>query len=86
MDALSAVVAAEEGPRGLRSNVIAPGPIMDTEGFERLSTGSEDEFDATAKTRVPLQRYGRIEDIASACVWLFSDAAGWVTGQVLVSS
>ncbi len=32
VDALSAVLAVEEGPRGVRSNVIAPGPIANTEG------------------------------------------------------
>lgn len=36
VDALSAVIAVEEGPRGVRSNVIAPGPIASTEGVTRL--------------------------------------------------
>lgn len=33
VDALSRVIAVEEGPKGVRSNVIAPGPIGDTEGL-----------------------------------------------------
>lgn len=37
VDALSAVIAVEEGPRGVRSNVISPGPISGTEGMARLS-------------------------------------------------
>ena len=36
IDALSAVIAVEEGPRGVRSNIIAPGPIGGTEGMDRL--------------------------------------------------
>lgn len=36
VDALSAVIAVEEGPRGIRSNVIAPGLITGTEGADRL--------------------------------------------------
>jgi peroxisomal 2,4-dienoyl-CoA reductase len=36
IDALSAVVAVEEGPHGVRSNVIAPGAIAGTEGMDRL--------------------------------------------------
>ena len=38
IDALAANVAIEYGPRGLTSNVIAPGPIAGTEGMERLAT------------------------------------------------
>jgi 2,4-dienoyl-CoA reductase [(3E)-enoyl-CoA-producing], peroxisomal len=38
VDALSAVIAVEEGPRGVRSNVISPGPIGGTEGMTRLSS------------------------------------------------
>jgi peroxisomal 2,4-dienoyl-CoA reductase len=37
VDATSAVLAVEEGPHGVRSNVIAPGPIAGTEGMDRLS-------------------------------------------------
>jgi NAD(P)-dependent dehydrogenase (short-subunit alcohol dehydrogenase family) len=37
VDALSSVVAVEEGPHGVRSNVISPGAIADTEGMDRLS-------------------------------------------------
>lgn len=37
VDALSNVIAVEEGPRGIRSNIIAPGAIRGTEGMERLS-------------------------------------------------
>ena len=47
VDALSAVVAVEEGPRGVRSNVISPGPISGTEGMARLRN-------ADARTRYPV--------------------------------
>jgi len=77
VDALSAVLAVEEGPRGVRSNVIAPGPIGDTEGTTRLSnqSGSNKTF--------PLGRIGHLNDVANAAVFLFSDAASYITGQVL---
>lgn len=81
VDALSNVLAAEEGPRGVRSNVIAPGPIADTEGMDRLQAlGSLQESIA----HVPLQRYGAVNDISNATVFLFSQAANWITGQVIV--
>ncbi|KAF5346499.1 hypothetical protein D9756_010042 [Leucocoprinus leucothites] len=80
VDALSAVLAVEEGPHGVRSNVISPGPISGTEGMERLSPkGSQTgHFPGT-----PAGRMGDVEDVANATVFLFSDAAAFITGQVL---
>jgi NAD(P)-dependent dehydrogenase (short-subunit alcohol dehydrogenase family) len=78
VDALSAVLAVEEGPNGVRSNVIAPGPIEGTEGAERLTVKNSKFSDC------PAGRVGRISDIGNATVFLFSDAAAFITGQVLV--
>ncbi|KII83958.1 hypothetical protein PLICRDRAFT_168490 [Plicaturopsis crispa FD-325 SS-3] len=82
VDALSAVLAVEEGPFGVRSNVIAPGAIGDTEGASRLSAQS-----AEHRTRVvnstPLGRIGNLKDVANATVFLFSDAAAFITSQVI---
>lgn len=78
MDALSAVLAVEEGPRGVRSNVIAPGPIGNTEGMSRLSNQS-----SSKDKPYPLGRVGHSNDVANAAVFLFSDAASYITGQVL---
>lgn len=80
VDALSANVAVEEGPRGITSNVIAPGPIADTEGMSRLVAGSEEEL----ARGIPSGRYGRVKEIADATVYLFSDAGNYVNGEVLV--
>lgn len=81
VDALSNVLAVEEGPRGVRSNVIAPGPIGSTEGMKRLA-GSASADESTRM--IPLGRQGDVRDIANAAVFLFSDAAAWVSGQVFV--
>ncbi|RXW23564.1 hypothetical protein EST38_g2318 [Candolleomyces aberdarensis] len=80
VDALSAVLAVEEGPHGVRSNVIAPGPIANTEGMDRLSPKNvdKDKFNA-----YPVGRQGDVKDIANATVFLFSPAASYITGQVL---
>lgn len=87
VDALSQVLAVEEGPRGVRSNVISPGPIGGTEGMDRLGAKLSDKEKKAAGLSVvsdiPLQRYGHIGDVANATVFLFSEAANWVTGQVL---
>ena len=81
VDALSAVLAVEEGPNGVRSNVIAPGPIQGTEGMVRLAvkTGSG----SSNPPEYPAGRFGRISDIENATVFLFSDAAAYITGQAL---
>jgi peroxisomal 2,4-dienoyl-CoA reductase len=74
---LSAVLAVEEGPHGVRSNVIAPGPIGGTEGMDRLSVKSN------RQAAYPAGRLGHVKDVANAAVFLFSDAASYITGQVL---
>jgi len=79
VDALSNVLAVEEGPSGVRSNVIAPGPIVGTEGMDRLSP----KGDAPKRPGYPAGRMGRISDIENATVFLFSDAAAYITGQAI---
>ncbi|KIW29116.1 uncharacterized protein PV07_04953 [Cladophialophora immunda] len=87
VDALSANVAIEYGPLGVTSNIIAPGPIAGTEGMDRLSQHHKRGGDSTGKhvgRRIPLGRWGTIKEIADATVYLFSDAANYVTGDRLV--
>jgi len=83
VDALSRVLAVEEGPRGVRSNVIAPGGIEDTEGWTRLTPGDSSMSNLVA-SQVPLGRAGRTQDIANSAIFLFSPAANYITGQILV--
>lgn len=81
VDALSRVIAVEEGPWGVRSNVIAPGPIAATEGMNRLSVSGTGR---PLESSIPLGRQGAVQDIANAAVFLFSDAACLITGEALV--
>lgn len=81
VDAMAMSVAIEQGPKGITSNVIAPGPIADTEGVARLSR--EDHRDASTKM-IPSQRYGTVKEIADATIYLFSDAGNYVNGETLV--
>jgi len=80
VDATSAVLAVEEGPHGIRSNVIAPGPIGGTEGMDRLSPKGPGQ--QSTYPRLPAGRLGDVRDIANMAVFLFSEAASFVTGQV----
>ncbi|KAG9776804.1 Peroxisomal 2,4-dienoyl-CoA reductase [(3E)-enoyl-CoA-producing] [Exophiala dermatitidis] len=83
VDALSNNVAIEYGPLGVTSNVIAPGPIAGTEGMERLSK-QPSKTEKHPSKRIPLGRWGLVKEIADATVYLFSDAANYVTAQTLV--
>jgi len=78
VDALSTALAVEEGPNGVRSNAISPGPVAGTEGFDRLSPKGPENLG-----RYPTGRIGDAKDIANAAIFLFSDAASNITGQVL---
>ena len=71
-------VALEGARRTIRSNVVAPG-LIDTP-LGRLATAGRP---SRARTPVPLGRQGTAAEVAEAVVWLLSDAASYVTGQVL---
>ncbi len=83
VDALSNAVAIEMGPRGMTSNIIAPGAIAGTEGLERLAR-AEDAQGGNISKRIPIGRFGTVKDIADATVWLFSDAGSYVNGATIV--
>ncbi|EMT71755.1 oxidoreductase [Fusarium oxysporum II5] len=83
VDALSASVALEYGPRGLTSNVISPGGIEGTEGLQRLSSEASRESGQAARN-IPLGRYGLLKEVSDATVFLFSEAGNYINGHVLV--
>ena len=81
VDKLSVQTAIELGPRGVTSNVIAPGAIVGTEGTDRLI---KDGSNSQVMKSVPSGRLGHVKDVADATVYLFSDAGTYVNGETLV--
>jgi 3-oxoacyl-[acyl-carrier protein] reductase len=72
-------LARELGSRGVRANVVAPGYIT-----TRLTTELPEELQNAMLANTPLGRFGEPEDVAGAVRFLCSDAASFVTGEVLL--
>ena len=75
---LTKTMARELGSRGITVNAIAPG-FVDTEMTEILS----EELKENACKQIILGRFGKPEDIANTAVFLASDKADYITGQVI---
>ncbi len=74
--------ALELAPAGITVNVVAPGPIGDTEMFESIMSPESERAKALAKT-IPVGRLGRSADVARAVEFFCAPEAGFVTGQTL---
>ena len=75
---LTKALAKEVGPSGVRVNAISPGVVM----TEMMAGFSEDDV-AALKDETPLTSLGSPEDIADAVLFLASEKARFITGQVL---
>ncbi len=81
VDQVTRVLALEWGPEGIRVNSIAPGPIADTGGMDRLAPKAG--LTSSIGDLVPLGRIGQKEDIARSALFLASPWASYITGIVL---
>ena len=72
--------ASELGPKGIRVNAIAPGPIMSAQIEKVMAANPDRDMDA----EVPLGRIGQPRDVGEAVVFLASDAAEWISGATLL--
>lgn len=75
------VLAMEWGQAGVRVNAISPGPILGTEGVERMAPTDEDKAKWSAHTA--LRRFGTPGDIAQAAIFLSSAQGSYITGTIL---
>ena len=81
LHALAKVIALEFGPHGVTANTIAPG-VIDTERSNTTHPGYEEEFRRRG-ARMPVRRLGIVDDVTGLALYLASDAAAYLTGQVL---
>lgn len=80
--ALTTSLAVEWGPRGIRLNGIAPGPIPTEGAFSRLMPSAA--LEKTAMRRVPLRRFGTPAELANLAAFLISDGCSYVNGEIVV--
>lgn len=80
---LTKQLALELGPHGITVNSVAPGFILSNPSTERQWEAFGPERRQAIVDGIHLRRLGRPEDIADAVVFLASDRAGWITGQIL---
>jgi 3-oxoacyl-[acyl-carrier protein] reductase len=87
---LTRVLARELGPRGVRVNAVAPGMVATAMGLARardadgrIDPARREAVLEETRRRNPLRTHGEPRDVALAILYLVSDAARYVTGQVL---
>jgi NAD(P)-dependent dehydrogenase (short-subunit alcohol dehydrogenase family) len=76
---LTRALAVEWAPHGVTVNAIAPGVFETDLNREILKSGRGQEF----LMRTPMKRFGKIEELVGAAVFLASDAGNFVTGQLI---
>jgi len=84
IDAITGVLSKELGPRGIRVNAVNPG-LIETEGSHSAGAINSD-FQTWNEAQTPLGRIGQVQDVAPIVAFLASDAAGWITGEVMLAS
>jgi 3-oxoacyl-[acyl-carrier protein] reductase len=80
---LTRQLSLELGPHGITVNSVAPGFLRTSPDYERQWQGYGPERQARMVEGIAMRRLGAPEDISAACLFLASDRAGYITGQVL---
>jgi meso-butanediol dehydrogenase/(S,S)-butanediol dehydrogenase/diacetyl reductase len=81
LTALTTHMACEYGPRGIRSNIVAPGAIPTEMTYHRFE---DPKFKRQNVEMTPFNRLGTVDDIAATIAFLCSPGAGFINGQYIV--
>jgi NAD(P)-dependent dehydrogenase (short-subunit alcohol dehydrogenase family) len=81
VQALTRSLAVEWGNRGIRMNAIAPGPVPTEGAFSRLLP--RPELEDLAKERIPLGRFGKLEEFANLAAFLVSEGSAYINGDTI---
>ncbi len=76
---ITRALAVEWASHGVTVNAIAPGVFQTDLNRELLKSGRGEEF----LVRTPMKRFGNVDELVGAAVFLASDASGFVTGQLI---
>jgi NAD(P)-dependent dehydrogenase (short-subunit alcohol dehydrogenase family) len=76
---LTRTAALDYGPRGVRVNAIAPGPILTEDAIGAAPA----EIQRRVAQTLPLRRLGTVDEVAELAAWLLSDAASFVNGAAI---
>jgi NAD(P)-dependent dehydrogenase (short-subunit alcohol dehydrogenase family) len=76
---LTRTAALDYGPRGVRVNAIAPGPILTEDGIGAAPA----DIQQKVAQALPLRRLGTASEVAELAAWLLSDAATFVNGATI---
>lgn len=82
VEQLTRCLAVELGPAGVRVNVVAPGMTL----TPMLTSAMDQQGIDQVASHTPLRRVGTPEEVAEAVLFLASDQAAWITGQIVQSS
>ena len=79
VNSMTATLAKELAPRGIRVNAVAPG-FIETEMLDAIPEDKKEEY----LKAIPMHRLGKASEVADVVAQLCSDAFAYVTGQVIV--
>jgi NAD(P)-dependent dehydrogenase (short-subunit alcohol dehydrogenase family) len=79
MHGLAKAIAREFGPDGITANTVAPGAIDTVRDWSQYVHQPKEKVEAA----IPLGRFGHVDEIAATCVYLASDAGGFVSGHAI---
>ncbi len=80
---LTKQLSQDLGPLGITCNAVAPGFVRSNPATEKQWQAYGPEGQARLIEAIHLRRLGTPEDIANACLFLASEQAGWISGQIL---